>query len=168
MSSTQHCHLSFFLCFLFLHPCLPVSFSFTPFVNTAFTNSLFELFHFLTYVSSVSFWPSLKPSIHPPLFNLTFPPWHHFLLTFFLSSPLNGSPITNPLGCSAASVPGFFWKWICKRNTSKPLSPCLNGRLEPCSSIKSTNTQSHDGASQAGTGVRWSSSGMRLDIRQKK
>lgn len=60
--------------------------------------------------------------------------------------------------CSISA--GVFWKWICKRNTSKPPSPpCLNGRLEPRSSFTSTNTESRRRASQAGTGVRWSSSG---------
>lgn len=94
---------------------------------------------------------------HSPLFiqNL-----HHFFFTF---PPLHPSwrcgPITNPLGCSAASLPGFSGSgFIRETPVSLSLSPRLNGRLEPCSSFKSTNTQSCRGASQAGTGVRWSDS----------
>lgn len=75
-------------------------------------------FRFLTYVPSLSLFgcPCSPLSIH--LF-VSSPFLHHiisiwpFSPSLLLSSPLlytlpvGGSPVTNPLGCSAASLPGF-------------------------------------------------------------
>lgn len=144
------------------------------------------------------------------LFIFTFPPSHHFILTFvpplishplvFLSSKfllsnhfLSSlsffffphlfclpsslslsyilSPLlsANPLGCGTAFLPGFSGSGFVRETpvSPPPHHPRFNGRLEPCFSVKSTDTQSHRGALQAGTGVRWSK-GKRLNIRQKK
>lgn len=102
--------------------------------------------------------PPLKHflSFSPPFFCLPSSLAH--ILPPLLSS--RGSPTANPSGCSAAFLLGFSGSGFVRETpVSLALPPCFNGRLEPCSSIKSTDTQSHCAALQAGTGVRWSSKG---------
>lgn len=69
----------------------------------------------------LTFFKRRSPTSHHP------PPQHPSLLASTLAVGVAPSLIRWD---SAQHLSRGFWKWICKGNTSKPLCPCLNGRLE--------------------------------------